>query len=292
MLNSMTGYGKGQALCGDVTYVIEIKSVNHRHCDVSVKAPRGLMGLESEIRKTVAERLKRGKIDVFINREFAESNSIVPQLNSALAASYVRIFQELRHQLGLSGDVPLELIAAQRDVIVTTEADISLADVREGLFLALDSALEAIRMMRANEGQATCLDMEVRLHTVDTLVSQLSERSSMIPIEWRDKLMARLEKLRTDFDYDPQRVAQELAIFADRSDISEELARLNSHLQQFRDLLQGTEPVGRQMDFLVQEMNREVNTSGSKSNDIELSRIVVALKSELEKIREQVQNIE
>lgn len=292
MLYSMTGYGKGQVLSSGVTYVVEIKAVNHRHCDISIKAPRGLLGLEHEIRKMVSSRFKRGKIDIFINREFGEVAAAVPQLNTELAGAYAKLFRELREQLGLSGDVSLELIAAQRDVIAITDAEIDLDVVRDGLFSALAAALDALETMRATEGDATRIDMENRLAAIEQFVAKLASRSGQVPLEWRDKLLLRLEKISADIDCDPQRVAQELAIFADRSDISEELTRLDSHIQQFRALFSLGEPVGRQMDFLLQEMNREVNTSGSKSNDVELSQLVVALKAELEKIREQVQNIE
>ncbi|MEJ2202253.1 MAG: DUF1732 domain-containing protein, partial [Desulfuromonadaceae bacterium] len=157
---------------------------------------------------------------------------------------------------------------------------------------ALGQALDATRKMRRQEGEATQLDMEARLLQLEKVLGDVESRAPRVSIEWRDKLALRLAKLQTDFEYDPQRVAQEIAIFADRCDISEEITRFRSHLEQFRGLFAQAEPVGRQMDFLVQELNREVNTMGSKSNDGDLTRMVVGMKAELEKIREQVQNIE
>ena len=292
MIKSMTGYGKGQARQGNLALTIEIKTVNHRFGDVSIKSPRFLMPFDNEIKKQVSERLRRGKIDVFITQEVAEALTAVPVLNQPLAQAYVDVFRKMEAFFDLRDGIPLSLLASQRDVIALTESSLAPEDIQDCLRSGLEEALAAVEKMRISEGRATLADIEGRLAQIEDILGQIRQRSPVVPEEWRDKLRQRLERYQGDMEADPQRVAQEVAIFADRCDISEEIVRFLSHMQQFRDLLQKAEPVGRQLDFLVQELNREVNTMGSKSNDAELTRMVVQLKAELEKIREQVQNVE
>jgi uncharacterized protein (TIGR00255 family) len=292
MIKSMTGYGKGQGGSEEVTLTVEIRSVNHRYSDVTVKAPRSLLPLEGEVKKIVSRRLKRGKIDIFINQEFAATAATIPTLNHSLASAYVELFEQIRTSFPVDGGIPLSLLAAQRDVIVLKEAVPAEEAMRSSLETALEKALDNIEGMRAAEGEATRHDMEARLENVQNMLAQVESRAPHVPQEWQAKIAERLDRLAKDFEWDPQRVAQEIAVFADRCDISEEIIRFKSHLKQFFALFDAAEPVGRQMDFLVQELNREVNTMGSKSNDAELTRQVVAIKSELEKIREQVQNVE
>ena len=292
MIKSMTGYGKGQATRNDISLTVEVKSVNHRYGDVTVKVPRTLMVLEGEVRKQVGARLKRGRIDVYINLEFASDADKVPVLNRTLAEKYLELLEGLERSFELSGGVTVQLLATQKDVIILKEAEPAVEDVRHCLETALDGALNTVESMRRAEGKATRQDMEKRFGTLEKLLADAAQRAPLIPQEWRLKLQERLARLENGFEFDPQRVAQEVALFADRCDISEELTRFKSHLQQFASLFDVDEPVGRQMDFLVQELNREANTMGSKSNDVELTRLVVAIKAELEKIREQVQNIE
>ena len=292
MIKSMTGYGKGQGESEEVTLIVEIRSVNHRYSDVTVKSPRSLLPLEGEIKKIVSRRLKRGKIDIFINQEFAATAATIPTLNHPLASAYVEVFEQIRTLFPVDGGIPLSFFAAQRDVIVLKEAVPAEEAVRSSLETALEKALNNIEGMRVAEGEATRHDMEARLENVRNMLAQVESRAPQVPQEWQVKIVERLDRLAKDFEWDPQRVAQEIAVFADRCDISEEIIRFKSHLKQFMALFDSAEPVGRQMDFLVQELNREVNTMGSKSNDAELTRIVVSIKSELEKVREQVQNVE
>jgi uncharacterized protein (TIGR00255 family) len=292
MIKSMTGFGKGQAASGELSLTVEIKSVNHRYGDITVKAPRSMMTLDGEIRKRVGERLKRGRIDVYVSLESLVGGDKVPVLNRPLAENYLRLFAEMEQNYDLQGGVSLALLAAQRDVISLQETDPAEEDVRRCLDESLDKALDALERMRMAEGDATGRDMAARLDLLEELLETARQRAPLVPQEWRIKLQERLARLETGFEVDPQRLAQEVALFADRCDISEELARFKSHLEQFRGLFSSEEPVGRQLDFLVQELNREANTMGSKSNDVELTRQVVAIKAELEKIREQVQNIE
>jgi uncharacterized protein (TIGR00255 family) len=291
-MKSMTGYGKGQGRNGGLALTVEIKTVNHRFGDISVKAPRFLMSFENDIKKRVAERLKRGKIDIFISQDLSESLTVVPVLNGPLAESYMNLFRAMETSFDLQGGISLSLLAQQRDVILMEEAVPDPQGVGACLAQALDQALAAVEQMRGVEGTATREDVETRLQQVEDLLLQIRERSPLVVEEWRQKLHQRLERFAAEIEVDQQRLAQEVALFADRCDISEEIVRFISHLKQFRDLLQNDEPVGRQLDFLVQELNRETNTMGSKSNDAQLTGVVVQIKAELEKIREQVQNVE
>ena len=292
MLKSMTGYGKGQCVGDDAQYSVEIKTVNHRHADINVKLPRSLMFVERDMKKQVSQRLTRGKIDLFINREATEQALMSPVLNEALAAEYVKLFTQMSEQFNLAGDVPLALLAAQKDVVQLCEADLDEDLVRCNLMQALTSALDAVEQMRITEGSALQCDMEMRIDLIEKLLVEIEARAPQVVIEWQQKLVTRLERLQQDVEVDPQRIAQEIALVADKCDICEEVVRFKSHLVQFRQLFVQNGAVGRQMDFLLQELNRETNTMGSKSNDAELTRQVVAIKAELEKIREQVQNIE
>lgn len=292
MIKSMTGYGKGQAEQEGLSLSVEIKSVNHRYGDVTIKAPRSMMSLEMEIKKSVSEKLKRGKIDVFITQEINGGGVMAPALNRPLAAAYVALFEDLRTEFPVDGGIPLSLLVSQKEVVTLREGDLPPESLKACLDSALATALQALEAMRTKEGEATLRDMEARLEVVEKLLAAVEKRAPQVAAEWQTKLKERLGRLAGDLAVDEQRIAQEIAIFADRCDISEELVRFRSHLSQFRSLFGSDEPVGRQMDFLVQELNREVNTMGSKSNDAELTRQVVAIKAELEKVREQVQNVE
>ncbi|MEA3363330.1 MAG: YicC/YloC family endoribonuclease [Thermodesulfobacteriota bacterium] len=291
MIKSMTGYGRGQAEIGGLSFSVEIKAVNHRYGDVNIKSPRLLAPLEGDIKKQVSAVLKRGKIDLFISQEHTTLLANRPIVDQQVAKAYVEAFRDLQEVSGLSGEISLEFLAAQKDVLVLKDVEFARDDLWNCLSLAINDALISIQEMRQKEGVATQVDMESRLILLSQSIEVIEQSAALVPIEWQQKLRDRLARLQENGG-DPQRVAQEIAIFADRCDISEEIIRFNSHLSQFSDLLQQQEPVGRQLDFLVQELNREANTMGSKSNDANLTRHVVKLKAELEKIREQVQNIE
>jgi len=292
MINSMTGYGKGEAQGDSLLLTIEIRSVNHRYADINVKLPRTLLALENEIRRRVGQVLRRGKIDVFVTCGQSEDAAALPTINRPLAQTYHDLFTQLRNDLGLSGGVTLELLTAQREVIQFRDTESSDENLQESLHAALAQALDQLATMRRIEGTATADDLRERLILIETLLADVERRAPLIPQEWQAKLQERLSRLQLNLEWDPQRIAQEVAVYADRCDISEELVRFRSHLAQFRGMFEDPEPVGRRMDFLVQELNREVNTIGSKANDAELARLVVTIKAELEKVREQVQNIE
>ena len=288
----MTGYGKGEARQDNITVTVEIKTVNHRFADISVKLPRTFLSLENGVRKQVAAVVGRGKIDVYVNYELASEAQTVPKLNNELAVAYHKLFVDLAGKLNLQDRISIDHIINQRDVVRVEESEIDEATLEACLRTATADALESLLAMRTAEGEETRKDIEDRLNVTETILAQIEQRAPQVPVEWQDRLSERLERLQQNVEWDPQRVAQEIAVFTDRCDISEEITRFKSHLVQFRGMLDDSEPVGRRMDFLVQELNREVNTMGSKSNDAELTTAVVTLKSELEKIREQVQNIE
>lgn len=292
MIKSMTGYGRGQAQRDNLSFTVEIKAVNHRYADINIKAPRLITPFESQIKKQVGAVLKRGKIDIYVTQNNNAQATVKPVVNKNLAAAYLEALQDIRDLEGVSGDVPLEYLASLPDVVKLEDVSIVEEEISSCLEAALADALNAIVGMRAIEGAATGVDMVERLVLLKEMLTGIEAQAVTVPLEWQRKLNERLARLQNGAEMDPQRVAQEIAIFADRCDISEELVRFRSHLEQFSELLNQDEPVGRQMDFLVQELNREANTMGSKSNDATLTRYVVGLKSELEKIREQVQNIE
>lgn len=292
MMQSMTGYGKGEVHRDSLAVSVEVRAVNHRHADITVKLPRSVMAFENGLRKQVGKVLRRGKIDVFVNFELAGDAQSVPVLNPDLARAYHDLFIELQQELPVKGGVTTEFLASQKDVIQVRDAEVDDELLGECLKQALELALQQHLAMRRAEGEETQRDIEGRLAAAEALLVNVESRAPQVPLEWQERLNERLDRLSANLELDPQRVAQEIAIFADRCDISEEVARFKSHLIQFRALFDDKEPVGRRMDFLVQELNREVNTMGSKANDAELTSNVVAMKSELEKIREQVQNVE
>lgn len=292
MVKSMTGFGKAESGNQDVAITVEVKSVNHRYCDINIKLPRSLAGFENEVKKTVGQLLKRGKVDVYINLDLVGSGALSATLNRPLAAAYLAALEQLKNEFSVSGEVSLDWLASQKDLIRIKEAAVDEEALKGILLEAAREALAGLDQMRVAEGAATADDMQSRLRQIGRLIDQVEILAPEVPKEWKVKLEQRLKKFADDIEFDPQRLAQELAIVADRCDVSEEITRFRSHIQQFEELLNCAEPVGRKMDFLVQEMNREANTTGSKSNHAELTRLVVETKAELEKIREQVQNVE
>jgi len=292
MIKSMTGYGKGESAHEAGRFTVEVRCVNHRYGEVTVKLPRVLMQFENEIKKRVAEKLVRGKIDVFIQVENAISLG-VPTANLPLARGYLKAFGTIREALGLHGEVDLSLIASQRDVVtVAAEAEASLDAIPEELVAALDEALRRVDEMRLFEGESLLADFLKRREMLAQLIERVAARSPCVVSEYAARLKERINLLCSDSGLPEERLALEVALLADKCDITEELVRLASHLRQFDETLTRNEPVGRKLDFLLQEINREVNTVGSKANDAQIAACVVELKAELEKIREQVQNIE
>ncbi len=292
MIKSMTGYGKTEALSEAGKIIVEIRSVNHRYSEVSVKLPRQLLALENDVRKSVADQLKRGKIEIYIQLEGAIGATALPSVNIQLAKAYYEAFTKMKESLGLSDPVPLSLIAAQKELLIVEERGIAAESLRESLIAVVREATASLDAMRIREGKALLTDLKMRRATLSGLITRITGRAPAAAAENAARFKARVMQLAGESGVDDGRLAQEIALMADRCDITEELVRLDSHLKQFDGTLELAEPVGRKLDFLIQELNREVNTIGSKANDAEITALIVELKAELEKIREQAQNIE
>jgi uncharacterized protein (TIGR00255 family) len=292
MLRSMTGFGAGRAQVGEEEVSVELRSVNHKFSEVKARLPREFTALEASLVKRVKERLARGAVDLTVRRVSASASGTAPTVDVALAREYLRAYRELAAQLQLPESVGLAQVAAQPGVLRLEERAVDLASAEEATRRALETALDALVEMRHQEGVALRADLEARLAQVATWVQEVEALSPRSVEAYRDRLAERVAELGRGAPVDPQRLAQEVLLFAERTDVAEEMTRLRSHLEQFRALLDSEEPAGRRMDFLVQEMHREVNTTGSKSQHPDISARVVSLKAELERVREQVQNVE
>lgn len=292
MLRSMTGYGKAESITEECKLIVEMRSVNHRYGEITVKLPRQFMPLEGEIKKRVADRFKRGKIDIFINFEQSASTASPPRVNLVLAKAYYEAFVSLNHALGIYEPISASTILAQRDILTTEDVTPDLDKVSLLLFKTLTDAMNSFEKMREAEGEALFAEIKGRIALISGIVESVADRSPVAVAANVERMKERLAKLLADVQLDEMRLAQEVATIADRMEITEELVRLRSHFVQFDSLLNAAEPVGRKIDFLLQEMNREVNTIGSKANDSVIAGLVVELKSEMEKVREQIQNVE
>lgn len=289
----MTGYGKGEAENDLFRLKVELKSVNHRYLDINIKLPRYLIYLEERIKKLIKEDLNRGKVDVFINLDFINQSSIEVKVDVPLANSFKMALDSLILDLGIEDKVRLSNILQISDIIKTEKKDLDEDLTWNTLEEAVNEALKGISQMREYEGTQLKDDILIKLKDIELIISEIEVRSPYVVEEYRTKLNERIKTLMEDknpIDYD--RLALEVAIISDKSSIDEELTRLKSHIRQFREILDQDTPVGRKLDFLIQEFNREINTIGSKSSDSILVKLVVDLKSEIEKIREQIQNIE
>jgi uncharacterized protein (TIGR00255 family) len=291
MLTSMTGFGSGRARVGDEEVSVELRSVNHKFCEVKLRLPRELSSADAVLQKQIKDRIARGVVDALVRRHSTASTASAPVIDLALAREYRQRMTELASALRLPDEITLREIASQPGVLRLEERGVNTEAALEATQLALDSALAALTAMRRVEGEALQRDLTLRLDKIAAEVAQVSQLVPQSVQEHHRRVAARVEELAR-VGVDPQRLAQEVAFFAERTDVTEEMTRLQSHLQQCRDLIAGNEPAGRKLDFLVQEMHREVNTTGSKSQHAEISRSIVELKSELERLREQVQNVE
>lgn len=289
----MTGYGKGEFEDEFYRFIVEIKSVNHRYNDISVKIPRHISYLEDSIKKAIKERISRGKVDVYVNLEYVMESSIDVKIDIPLALSYKNALEELKLELELEDNIRLNNILSVNDIVKTERKEVDENLVKNGLLKSLGIAIENIVGMKEKEGAELKIDMLDKLANISNYLEVIVERSPRVVVEYRDKLKDRInELLDSNIIIDEDRLSSEVAIFADKSSIDEEIVRLKSHIKQFKYILDEDDAIGRKLDFLIQEFNREINTIGSKANDIIISKYVVELKAELEKIREQVQNIE
>jgi uncharacterized protein (TIGR00255 family) len=292
MLKSMTGFGAGRARVGDEEFSVELRSLNHKFCEVKARLPRELSALEPAVSKQVKDRLARGAVEMLARRQTATASGTVPTVDVALAREYARAFRELADAMGVPADISWVQVATQPGVMKLEEKGMDVESATQAVQSALEQALAALEQMRRVEGEAIYADLDARLKLIEGWSREVAALAPKAVEEYRQRLAERVADLARGITVDPQRLAQEVAVFAERTDIAEEVTRLASHLEQFRALMTGTEPSGRRMDFLVQEMHREVNTTGSKSQHAEISARVVSMKAEVERIREQVQNVE
>ncbi len=292
MLKSMTGYGKGEISTPQGNFVVEIRSVNHRYGEISVRLPRSFYAFENEVKRVASSVLKRGKIDISVQWDETAAANTAPQLDMAVARGYYDAYSRLAKELNLPQDAPPSFIMSQKGVMKEVAAPVDETELQPQLLSAVQAAVDALDGMRTKEGKALAEDIQARRRQVAEWSTLIGVRTPQVVVEYRQKLKARLEQLLEGAEMDESRLSQEVALLADRCDITEELVRLSSHFDQFDEALRASEPVGRKLDFLMQEMNREVNTIGSKSNDAGITTLVIQIKAEMEKMREQVQNVE
>lgn len=292
MIKSMTGFGRGSTDQEGGRFTVEIKTVNHRYLDLNIKMPKAFIALEDRMRKLIKEKVNRGKIDVFITQNNYEKQGVNAVLNEPLADSYVQCLNKIRERYGIKENITVSLIAKFPEVITVKQEEEDLEILWESLRTPLEDAVNMLVSMREKEGTKLQQNIFVKCDYIKSLLDKIEKRSPQMVVEYKQKLTTRLGELMQDYTIDESRIAMEIALFADKACLDEEIVRLNSHLIQVKDTLNLEEPIGRKLDFIVQEMNREANTIASKSNDLEITNHVLNIKNEIEKIREQIQNIE
>ncbi len=292
MVMSMTGFGRAELSVGNRDIIVEIKSVNHRYFEFSCRTGRGYSFLEDKLKKYVNERVSRGKVDMYVSVTENDDASVEVELNKPLASGYIEAMRTLAQDYHIREDISVSVLSRFNDIFQITrppaDEDAVFADVK----VAVDAALERFLSMRQAEGEKLKEDILGRAQTIIGIVGEIEERSPQTVQEYRERLYAKLKDVLQSSEIDDQRILTEAAVFADKVAVDEETVRLRSHFDQMKKFLESDEPVGRKLDFIVQEMNREANTIGSKVNDSALAHKVVDIKGEIEKIREQVQNIE
>lgn len=291
-LLSMTGYGSAKGSVEGQEITVELKSVNNRYLDCSVRLPRNFLFAEDTVKRAVSAGVSRGKVDVFVSAQASQDSGTVVSVNEELARGYRDAVVRIAETLGLESGLNAFSLARFPDVLTVERRELDKDKAAAALSEITAKAVEEFNAMREREGERLRRDMLGKLETIEGLVSVVEERSPQTVKEYRERLEARLRDILADRSLDEQRVITEAAIFADRTAVDEETVRLRSHIAQFRTMLEEGSPIGRKMDFLVQEFNRESNTIGSKCSDASLAKVVVDLKSEIEKIREQLQNVE
>ena len=291
MIKSMTGYGKSNMSKNLREYQVEIKSVNHRYLDISIKMPRTLSYLEEEIKKIISAKLSRGKVDVFVtfNNNSLEGRDI--KINTEIARMYIKELRNLAESEGIIADIPVTEISKLPDVL-TIQTNQDDETIKEELIEVTQNAVANLLEMRKIEGEKIAQDLHSRINEIEGKVKKISALSTGLIEEYVVKLKMRIKELLKDQEIDEARLAQEVVIYADKCSIQEEVTRLDSHIYQFRELLNSNDAVGKKLDFMIQEMNRETNTIGSKANNLEITNEVINIKTQLENVREQVQNIE
>ena len=292
MVKSMTGYGRARETLHQRDITVEVRSVNNRFLDCTVKMPRAYVFAEDAVKARVQKAVSRGKVDVFITIDAAAADETVVAVNEPLARGYYEALTRLKDMFSLEDGLNAVTLAKFPDVLTVTKAEEDLESVAADICAVLDEALAAYNAMRTVEGGKLREDIAGRADTIEAVVGKVEERSPQTVAAYREKLLARMQEVLQSTAIDESRILTEAAIFADKIAVDEETVRLRSHLSQLRTMLESDQPIGRKLDFLIQEVNRECNTIGSKCNDLTIAQDVVNMKAEVEKIREQVQNIE
>lgn len=292
LIKSMTGFGRSEMVTEQCKITVEIKAVNHRYCDLNIKMPKKLNILENAVRGAIKKAVHRGKLDVYIGYEDLSEHAACVQLNKELGREYYRALSELSEELGIDNDASAVRIARMPEVLMLSEAQLVPEKVEETLLLAVGQALSQFMESRVREGEQLKEDILRKLHGMTGNISAIEERYPQMVSDYRKKLTDKVKELLADSNVDESRIATEVVIYADKICVDEETVRLRSHITNMEEELTRGGNVGRKLDFIAQEMNREANTILSKANDITVSNMAIDLKTEIEKIREQVQNIE
>lgn len=292
MLNSMTGFGRVTKEYEGKNISVEIKSVNHRFFECSIRTPRGMSYLEEPVKALLNSKVSRGKIEVYIAVETIGEGSIEISYNADYLSSFLKTLGEISKKFKLKNDVKLSDVAHNKDIFTVKKAEENEEELTSQVLETLEEAITQYNEARAKEGERLRADIVSRLDGIESNVGIIEERSPETVKEYREKLLLRMQEVLGDSKIDEQRILTEAAIYADKITVAEETTRLRTHIANFRDLLSGASPIGKKLDFYMQEMNREINTIGSKCNDISIAKTVVDVKSQLENIREQIQNIE
>lgn len=292
MVKSMTGYGRYKELIGGKDITVEIRSVNSRYLDASVKVSRLYGPLEEKLKRMISKYVSRAKVDLYVGIDNIEGEKIELSLNREYLEGFLGALNTVKNEYNVHGEIDISTVASKNEVFIQRR----LEDDMNELWLAVETvavkAFELYDGMRTCEGEALVNDLLSRIETIDSIRSRIAERVPKVVSEYNEKLRKRIEELLCDVKVDEQRLLTECAVFADKADVTEELTRLSSHIDQFKKILAEEDQVGRKLDFLVQEINREVNTCGSKANDNDIAKLVIEAKCEIEKIREQIQNLE
>jgi len=292
MIKSMTAYGSAESIKDGLDFIVEIRSGNYRYREIVLRLPQSLQPFEEKVRSVVSSKVRRGRIEVSIQIKDNGNKGLKLELNRPLVKAYIQVFKELNDELECKQPIDPSFFSQLKDIIITKQDSIDLENVWPELEDVINEALRSMESMRINEGRALEKDFLERLNAITRYIDEIRSRTTAIVESYRDKLRQKINKLIKPIEINEDRLIQEVALIADKSDITEELIRVESHLEQFRNFINQDDVIGRKLDFLLQEINREVNTMGSKAADSLVSQLAVEVKAELEKLREQIQNVE
>ena len=292
MIKSMTGYGSAKGAAEDLEITVEVKSVNNRYLDTSVRMPRSFLFAEDAVKAAVQRHISRGKVDVFVSVDASAADNMTVKINEPLLRGYLEAIRHISDSYDLENDLTAVSVSRFPDILTVEKKDLDADSISAGIAAVAEKALDDFDAMRLREGEKLCSDVLFRLETIEALVSTVEREAPKTVEEYRNRLREKMAELLGTAGIDENRILSEAAVFADHIAVDEETVRLRSHISQLRTMLSGRSPIGRKIDFLIQEFNREANTIGSKCQNSDIAHVVVDLKSEIEKIREQIQNIE